>query len=100
MMLKDNPDLILPRFSGGSYSHFDRIFLPHNKLILSEVKLSNSGDLELVAKPIGGGSEQWTDWLKLKKHDENKIKILFEWLNNQIGNTIDYIFKSEFSFKN
>jgi len=78
MMLKDNPDLILPRFLGGSYSHFDRIFLPHNKLILSEIKLSNSGDLELVAKPIDGGSEQWTDWLKLKKHEKNKIRILFE----------------------
>lgn len=47
MMLKDNPDLILPRFLGGSYSYFDRIFLHHNKLILSEIKLSNSGDLEL-----------------------------------------------------
>ena len=61
MILKDNPDLILPKFSGGSYSHFDCIFLPHNKLIISKVKLSNSGDLELITRPIDGGSEQWTD---------------------------------------
>lgn len=101
MKLKDNPDIKqLPRFSGGSYSHLDRIFLSHNKLILSEVRLSNAGDLELVAKPLDGGSEQWRDWLKLKKHDKNKTKILFEWLTNQIGNTIDSIFRSEFSFKN
>ena len=100
MMLKDNPELNLPNFTGGSYSHFDRIFLPYNELILSEVKLSNSGNLELIVKPIDGGQEQWTDWLKLKIHDENKIKILLDWFNKQIGKTIDFIYKSEFSFEN
>jgi hypothetical protein len=100
MVLKDNPEIILPKFLGGSYSHFDRIFLPHNELILSEVKLSDSGNLELIVKPLDGGSEQWTDWLKFKKHDKNKTRILFAWLINQIGDTIDSIFRSEFSFEN
>ena len=100
MLLKDNPELNLPNFSGGSYSHFDRIYLPHNELVLSEVKISNSGDLELIVKPIDGGSEQWTDWLKFKSPNENKKKILLNWLNARIGDTIDSIFRSEFSFEN
>lgn len=100
MMLKDNQELILPNFSGGSYSHFDRIFLPHNKLILSEVKQSNSGDLELIVKPVDCGPEQWMDWLKFKLPNENKKKILLNWLIVRIGCTIDSIFKSEFSFEN
>ena len=100
MMLKDNPELILPKFLGGSYSHFDRIFLPNDNLVLSEVKLSNSGDLELVVKPVDGGQEQWIDWLKFKLPNENKKKILLDWLNARIGYTIDSIFKSEFSFEN
>ena len=100
MMLKDNPELNLPRFSGGSYSHLDRIYLPHNEFVLSEVKLSNSGDLELIAKPIDGGPEQWIDGLKLKIPGENKKKILLDWFNARIGETVDSIFSSEFSFEN
>ena len=99
-MLKDNPELNLPRFSGGSYSYLDRIYLPHNELVLSEVKISNSGDLELIVIPADGGPEQWRDWLKLKIPDENKIKTLLDWFNKQIGETIDSIFRSEFSFEN
>ena len=101
MKLKDNPDIKqIPRFSGGSYSHLDRLYLPHTEIFLSKVEISNAGDLELIAKPVDGGSEQWRDWLKLKRTDETKIKILLNWLNARIGDTIDSIFKSEFSFEN
>jgi len=71
MMLKYNLELNIPRFLGGSYNHFDRIYLPHNEIILSEAKISNSGDLELIVIPADGGHEQWIDWLKLKIPDEN-----------------------------
>jgi len=99
MMLKDNPEIKLPQFLGGSYSSLDRLYLPHNKLVLSEVKLSNSGDLELIAKPDNGGPEQWTDRLKLKKDDEHKKKFLWDWFNERIGKTIDSIYRSEFNFE-
>lgn len=100
MKLKDNPDIKqLPRFSGGSYSHLDRLYLPHTEIFLSKVEISSAGDLELIAKPIDGGSEQWRDWLKLKRTDETKIKILLDWLNERIGETIDSIFRSEFNFE-
>ena len=75
MKLKDNPDIKqLPRFSGGSYSHSDRISFPHGKIFLSGVKISNPGDLELTAKPIDGGSEQWKDWIKIRKSKEGKTR--------------------------
>ena len=99
MMLKDNPEITLPQFRGGSYSHFDRVFLSHNKLVLSEVKLSNSGNLELVAKPDDGGHEQWPEQLKFVKDDENKKEFLKGWLKERIGKTIDSIYRSEFSFE-
>jgi len=99
-MLKDNPEFKkLPKFAGGSYAHSDRIYLTHNEIFLSKVEISNAGDLKLIARPIDGGPEQWRDWLKLKDPDENKIKILLYWLNNRIGETIDSIFRSEFSFE-
>ncbi len=100
MKLKDNPEFKqLPRFSGGSYSHLDRLYLPHTKIFLSKVEISGANDLILIAKPVDGGSEQWRDWLKLKRADETKIKILLDWLNERIGETIDSIFKSKFSFE-
>jgi len=100
MMLKDNPEFKeLPRFSGGSYSYNDRIYLPHNEIYLSKVQISNAGDLELIVKPVNGGPEQWRDWLKLRKPDGNKTKFLLNWLNERIGETIDSIFRSEFSFE-
>jgi hypothetical protein len=99
MMLKDNPEITLPQFSGGSYSGFDHIFLPHEKLILSEVKLSNSGNLELIAKPDDGAQEQWTGQLKFIKDDENKKEFLKDWLKERIGKTIYLIYRSEFSFE-
>ena len=98
MILQNNPELIIPRFQGGSYSHYDRIFLPHDEIKLKSVSITNSGDLELLALPIDDGPEQWIDWIKFKTHDETKSKFLFEWLQNRIGQTIDRIFKSEFSF--
>jgi len=98
MMFKDNPELILPIFQGGSYSHYDRIFLPHNQLKLKSVKIANSGDLELIAVPTDNGHEQWTDRLKFKTQDESKRKFLLDWLNTKIGETIDAIYNSEFNF--
>ena len=50
--------------------------------------------------PADGGPEQLRDWLKLKIPDENKIKTLLDWFNKRIGETIDSIFRSEFSFEN
>ena len=99
MMLKDNPEIILSQFDVSSYSGFDHTFLPHEKLILTEVKLSNSGNLELIAKPDDGGQEQWTGQLKFIKDDENKKEFLKGWLKEHIGKTIDSIYKSQFSFE-
>ena len=99
MMFKDNPELIMPIFRGGSYSLLDRIFLPHNQIKLKSVKIANSGDLELISIPTDGGHEQWIDWLKFKTPDESKRKFLLEWLNARIDKTIDLIYRSEFSFE-
>ena len=98
MMLKNNPELIMPRFQGGSYSHYDRINLPHDEIKLKSVDITNSGDLELIAIPIDDGQEQWIDWIKFKTFNEEKSKFLFAWLKDRIGQTIDQILKSEFSF--
>ena len=100
MKLKDNQEIKqLPRFSGGSYSQNDRIYLQHNKIYLSEVKISNAGDLELTARPLDSGPEQWRDFLKLKKPNEKKVKILLNWLKDKIGENVDSVFNSEFSFE-
>jgi hypothetical protein len=56
--------------------------------------------LELIVIPADGGHEQWIDWLKLKIPDENWIKTLLDWFNNRIGDVIDSILRSEFSFEN
>ncbi|GAF78806.1 unnamed protein product, partial [marine sediment metagenome] len=69
------------------------------EIFLSKVEISSAGDLELIAKPVDGGSEQWRDWLKLKRTDETKIKILLDWLNERIGESIDSIFRREFNFE-
>ena len=101
MMLKDNPEITLPQFrdEAHSYSGLDRLYLPHEKLILSEVKLLNSGNLELIVKPDDGGREQWTGQIKFIKDDENKKEFLKGWLKERIGKTIYLIYRSEFSFE-
>lgn len=100
MRLEDIPEIILPRFQANSYSDFDRTFLPHNEIKLKSVNVSNSGDIELIAVPIDGRQEQWKDRIKFKKQDNAKREFLLNWLKNRIGQTIDYILKSEFNFNN
>ena len=54
-MLKDNPEFKqLPRFSGGSYSHLDRIYLPHTEIFLSKVEISSTGNLDAFKKDVDG----------------------------------------------
>lgn len=98
MMLKDIPEIKLPQFKGGSYAGLDRLYLPHNMLILSKVKQLESGDLELTAG-AKDGHEQFKGRLRFKVDDEGKKKFLYEWLSARIGKTIDSIYRSEFSFE-
>lgn len=98
MMLKDIPEVELPQFKSGSFAGLDRLYLPHSEIVLSEVKQLESGDLELTAK-AKDGPEQFNGKLRFKLDDGSKKKFLYKWLSLRIGETIDSIYRSEFSFE-
>lgn len=101
MMLRNNSEIEqLPKFQGGSYSGSDRIYLPHENIYLSSVEILNNGRLKLVARPVDGGAEQWTDFLKLGDPDPEKTEIIHNWLEEKVGDDIHSIFNSEFNFGN
>lgn len=80
-----------------SYRGTDRTQLPNEKLVLLKVELKLIGiKLEANAKD---GLEQFSGILSLKPEFENMKKSVSKWLKDQIGRTIDSIYRSEFSFE-
>lgn len=98
MLLKDLDKIELPQFRGGSYARLDRIYVSHEKLILIGVEQLESGDLRLITK-AENGPEEFKGKLRFKLGNENKKKSLYNWLNEQLGKTIDSAYQSEHSFK-
>ena len=80
-----------------SYGGTDRIQLPNEKLVLLKVELKPIGiSLEANAKD---GLEQFSGILSLKPEFGNMKNSVSKWLKDQIGKTIDSIYRSEFSFE-
>lgn len=98
MLLKDNPYIELPRFLGGFFSGMDRLYIPHNILILKRIEKQKNGDLDLTAQ-AKDGPEIRKGTLRFKTEDKVKKEILYKWLEKRIGETIDFIYRSHFDFK-
>ena len=99
MMLKDNQSIELPKFLNTSFSGMD--ILPTgslNNLILEKVEETESSELKLTAR-IEGTQQQLSDSIKFLKEKRGLKDALYKWLSGQIGNTIDSIWRSEFSFE-
>jgi len=97
MLLKNNPDIELPAFLGGFFSGMDRLYIPHNLLILKKIEKQKNGDLELTAQ-AKDGHELREGVLKFKTEDPDKKEILYKWLNKRLGETIDFIYRSQFDW--
>ncbi|MBU0572189.1 hypothetical protein KKH23_03270 [Patescibacteria group bacterium] len=98
MLFKDNPNIELPPFLGGFFSGMDRLYIPHNLLILKKIERLDNGDLELTAQ-AKDGHELREGVLKFKTEDPGKKEILYKWLNKRLGETIDFIYRSHFDFE-
>ena len=98
MLLKDNPDIELPSFLGGFFSGMDRLYISHNLLILKKIEKQKNGDLELTAQ-AKDGHELREGVLRFKTKDPGKKEILYKWFNKRLGETIDFIYRSNFDFE-
>jgi len=99
MMLKDNPNIKLPSFSGGSFRGMDTHRTGAlNDLILERIEEVEGGDLKLTAR-IEGTQQQLSDSIKFLEEKRGLKDALYKWLSGQIGKTIDSIYRSEFSFE-
>lgn len=97
MLLKDNSDIELPPLLGGFFSGMDRLFIPHNLLILKKIERQKNGDLKLTAR-AKDGHELRKGVLRFKTEDPGKKEILYKWLNKRLGETIDFIYRSQFDW--
>lgn len=98
MMLKDNPEITLPQFNAWSYSGFDQMVPTHDKLLLTKIEPFNSGALRLTVKEKGS-DRQSNGNIRFKIDDGSKKEYLYKWFSTQIGETIDSIYRCEFSFE-
>lgn len=97
MMLKDNPEIELPSFKGGSFGGMDQHLLPDNLVLRAARKIENTNVLEITAQDKGG-PEIRKGKVELVKGSPVRIKILYQWLGKHIGETIDKIYRSQFDF--
>jgi hypothetical protein len=88
----------LPQFIAWNFSGFEQQIVPtHDKLLLTKVEPLKSGTLKLTVKEKGN-DRQSSGNIRFKLDDVSKKEYLYKWLSSQIGETIDSIYKSEFSF--
>lgn len=98
MLLKDNKLFTLPRLTGGSFSGMDRLYIPHNILILKEVKQrEDNGRITLICQ-AKDGPEEISGGVRFTMADRGKIDILYQWLLQQVGKDIETIYRTEFNF--
>lgn len=98
MLLKDNKSFELPTFSGGSFSGMDRLWIPHNILILIEVhQREDNGEIELIAR-AKDGSEEKRGHVRFIGDNRDQKDLLSSWLKQQIGKDIETVYNSEFVF--
>ncbi|HUV42369.1 MAG TPA: hypothetical protein VMY36_00465 [Patescibacteria group bacterium] len=99
MILKDNSNIKLPSFTGGSFTEMDiHRTGALNNLILEGIEKMENGDLKLVVR-TEKTQNKLSDSIKFLKEKRGLKNALHKWLSGQIGKTIDSIYRSEFSFE-
>ena len=91
------PAIEPPQFNAWSYSGLDQLVPTHDKLLLTKVEPLKSGTLKLTAKEKGSDRQSSSN-IRFKLDDVSKKEYLYKWFSAQIGETIDSIYRSEFSF--
>lgn len=98
MLLKDNKLFTMPRLMGGSFSGMDRLYIPHNILILLKVtQREDNGNIELLCQ-AKDGPEQMNGSVRFSINDRQKKDVLYKWLLQQIGKDVETIYRTEFIF--
>lgn len=98
-MLKDNQFIELPQLMAGSFAGFDRLVIPYNILILKKVlQREDNGDIYLICHAKDGPEEK-RGTIHFSINDRKKKDLLFFWFRQHIGNNIETIYESNFSFK-
>lgn len=83
---------------GGSFSGMDRLYIPHNILILKYVtQRDDNGNIELLCQ-AKDGPEQMSGNVRFSINDRQKKDILYKWLLQQIGKDVETIYRTEFIF--
>lgn len=99
MMLRDNPNIKLPSFSGGSFGGMNTHRTGAlNDLVLEKVEETESGDLRLSAR-IEGTEQKLSDSIKFLEEKRSLKDALYKWLTSQTEKTIDSIYRSEFNYE-
>ena len=99
MMLEEySSEIELPQFIAWNFSGFEQQIVPtHDNLLLIKVEPLMSGNLKLTVKEKSR-DRQSSGNMRFKLDDVSKKEYLYKWLSARIGETIDSIYRSEFSF--
>ena len=99
MLLNDNKFFKLPRLMAGAFNGLDRLEIPYHILILKKVEQrEDNGNIGLICQAKDGPEEK-RGVIVFLDGDRPKKDILYRWLRQQIGNSIETIYNSEFNFK-